>query len=271
MSDLIHPSNGELEAFMLGRLSQRENRRVILHLLPGCPRCQAVTAAFWDIGTEAPASWRERFPYEPAFQRVFDRVCQLQTGLEAERVEARQLFADLKALPSGRWPGVVQKDSRFHTWGFCEVLLDQNESELFAGLALNVAARIDPESHPPVFVAELRARAWAMLSDVRLRTGDLGGAEEALRQAESSLLQGTGDRLEKARLLERKAALRHAQERSEEAARLLGRAILLYRRTGQWDQVGRVLLGLGCFQARIVPAPGRLRLLWRRLTSRSAR
>ncbi|HET9226834.1 MAG TPA: tetratricopeptide repeat protein [Thermoanaerobaculia bacterium] len=270
MSDLIHPSNGELEAFMLGRLSQRENRRVILHLLHGCRRCQTVTAAFWSIGTEPPAEWRERHPYDSTFQSVFDRVCQVRDGLEAERAEARQLFAELKALPAGRWVSTVQKDARFHTWGFCELLLDQaldgDNSEIFAGLALHVAVRIHPESHPPVFLAELRARAWSRLSDVRRRTGDLDGSEEALHQAEACLLRGTGDRLEKARLLERKAALRHAQERSEEAARLLGRAILLYRRAGQWDQVGRVLLSLGC-----VPAPGRLRLLWRRLTSRSRR
>ena len=29
---------------------QRESRGVILHLLPGCPQCQEVTAAFWDLG-----------------------------------------------------------------------------------------------------------------------------------------------------------------------------------------------------------------------------
>lgn len=267
MSDLIHPSHGELEGFMLGRLSQRENRRIILHLLPGCPRCQAVTSVLWNIGTEPPAEWRERNLYDPGLQSVFDRVCQLRDGLEAERAEARRLFAGLRPLRAERWAALVQKDSRFHTWGFCELLLDQEEdSETCAGLALHVTTRIDPESHPPVFLAELRARAWTRLSDVRLRAGDLGGAEEALRQAEACLLRGTGDRLEKARLLERKAALRHAQERSEEAARLLGRAILLYRRAGQWDQVGRVLLSLGC-----VPVPGRLRLLWRRLTSRSRR
>jgi tetratricopeptide (TPR) repeat protein len=100
-----------------------------------------------------------------------------------------------------------------------------------------------------VFVEELRARAWGGFADVRRKAGDLGSAEEALRHAEACLLRGTGDRLARARLLERKAALRHAQERSEEAARLLGRAILLYRRAGQWDEVGRVLIGLGCIRA----------------------
>jgi tetratricopeptide (TPR) repeat protein len=250
MSDLMHPSNGELESFMLGRLSQRDSRRVILHLLPGCAQCREVTSAFWDLGPDERARHAASFQYDPTLERVFDRVRTVGIGLEAERAKARRLMAGLQILPLERWAAKVQKDRRFHTWGFCELLLEQAGSEVCAGLAVSVAGRIDPEIHPPVFVEELRARAWGGLAEVRRKTGDLDSAEEALRHAEACLLRGTGDRLARARLLERKAALRHAQERSEEAARLLGRAILLYRRAGQWDEVGRVLIGLGCVRAQ---------------------
>jgi len=247
MSDLMHPSNGELESFMLGRLSQRDSRRVILHLLPGCPQCREVTSVFWDLGPDARHAGG--LQYDGTLERVFDRVRTARAGLEAERAEARRLMAGLQVLPLERWAAKVQKDRRFHTWGFCELLLEQAGSEICAGLAVSVAGRIDPEIHPPVFVEELRARAWGGLADVRRKAGDLGSAEESLRHAEACLMRGTGDRLARARLLERKAALRHTQERSEEAARLLGRAILLYRRAGQWDEVGRVLIGLGCIRA----------------------
>jgi tetratricopeptide (TPR) repeat protein len=250
MSDPMHPSNGELESFMLGRLSQRDSRRIILHLLPGCAQCREVTSAFWDLGSDLRTGQGPQFQYDPTLERVFNRVLTVRAGLEAERADARRLMAGLQILPLERWAAKVQKDRRFHTWGFCELLLEQVGSEVCAGLAVNVAGRIDPESHPPVFVEELRSRAWGGLAEVRRKTGDLGSAEEALRHAEACLLRGTGDRLARARLLERKAALRHAQERSEEAARLLGRAILLYRRAGQWDEVGRVLLGLGCIRAQ---------------------
>lgn len=249
MSDLTHPANGELEAFMLGRLSQRESRAIILHLLPGCRRCQEVTSAFWELGSDLSESQAARFRYDRSLERVFGRVLTVRAGLEAERREARRLMAGLQILPVERWPARVRKDRRFHTWGFCELLLEQAASEVCAGLAVSVAGGIDPEAHPPVFVEELRARAWGGLADVRRRAGDLAGAEEALQHAEACLVRGTGDRLARARLLERKGALRHAQERSGEAARLLGRAILLYRRAGQWDEVGRVLLGLGCIRA----------------------
>jgi tetratricopeptide (TPR) repeat protein len=245
----MHPSHGELEAFMLGRLSQRESRAVILHLLPGCPRCQEVTSAYWDLGSDLGASQADRFRYDLTLERIFDRVRTAQTGLEAERAEARRLMASLQILPVERWTARVRKERRFHTWGFCELLLEQTGSEVCAGLAIAVAGLIDPETHPPVFVEELRARAWSGLAEVRRQAGDPGSAEEALRHAEACLLRGTGDRLARARLLEGKAALRHTQERNEEAARLLGRAILLYRRAGQWQEVGRVLLGLGCIRA----------------------
>jgi hypothetical protein len=255
MTDL-HPTQTELEDFMLGRLSQRESRRVILHLLPGCRRCQEVTSALWDVGTEVREESRpvsERFRYDDTLERVFDRIRSSHAGLEAERADARRRLAKLEKLPAARWLAAVQADRRYHTWGFCELLLERcrvsQEPEVCADLAVAVAGRIDAALHPRVFLEDLQARAWTELTDVRRNAGDLGGAEEALRQAELHLLRGTGERLERARLLERKAALRAAQDRSEDAARLLSRAILLYRRAGQWERVARILIGLGCLQA----------------------
>jgi hypothetical protein len=159
---------------------------------------------------------------------------------------------ELDAQPRDRWSGLVQTEERFHTWGFCELLLDRargtrdlGEAGLCAGLTVSLAGRVDTAIHPDALVQELTARAWTTLADVWREAGDLRSAEESLRRAEAHLLRGTGDRLERARLLERKAALRTAQERPDEAARLLSRSILLYRRLGQWDQVARVLLDLG--------------------------
>jgi tetratricopeptide (TPR) repeat protein len=255
MSDL-HPSRTDLKSFMLGRLSQQESRGVILHLLPGCPRCQEVTAAWWELGAHGHgASWPggEQLCYDVPVDRVLDRIRATHAGLEAERLEARLRMAKLRSVAAARWPALILEDDRFHTWGFCELLLDQasvagEESELCAGLGVGVSERIAGDAHPPRLLEELRARAWGELADARRRSGDLAGAEEMLRRAELHLLRGTGDRLQRARLLERKAALRLAQERTEEAARLFGRAIHLYRRTGQADLVSRVLVRLGCIR-----------------------
>ncbi len=246
---------------MLGRLSQRESRRVILHLLPGCPRCQEVTTTFWNAGVEDGGELSERFRYDSTLNRVVERVRNARAGLEAERAEARRLMVELEARPREEWPAVLKSDPRFHTWGACELLLDRartvrdlRESALCAGLAISLAGRIDTAVHPQALVQELTARAWTSLADVRRLVRDLRGAEEALRRAEAHLLRGTGDRLERARVLEGKAALRTAQERPEEAARLLSRAILLYRRMGQWDRVGRIFLELGCIRGNFQQA-----------------
>jgi hypothetical protein len=255
----LHPSRAELEGFMLGRLSQRECRRVILHLLPGCASCQAVTADFWHVGGEPRLEeLAERVRYDGAMERVLVRVRTVHAGLEAERADAWHRLADLEARPLARWPACIEADRRFHTWGFCELLLDraeaardagwEGEAELCGILATVLTRRIDTAIHPAQFVEDLTARAWVTIADLRRRAGNLDAAEEGLGRAEVHLVRGTGDRLEKAVLLEVKAALRTAQERPEDAARLLSRAILLYRRTGQWDRVGRVLLGLGCLR-----------------------
>jgi tetratricopeptide (TPR) repeat protein len=286
----LHPTRVELEDFMLGRLSQRESRRVILHLLPGCSHCQEVTAAFWDVGGQqriGGVELSERFRYESVVNRVLTRVRTAHAGLEAERAAADRLLAELETRPRDRWPARVQADPRFHTWGMCELLLDRarssrdlGEAGICAGLTISLAGRIDTAVHPKALVEELTARAWTALADARRQAGDLRSAEENLRRAEAHLLRGTGDRLEKARLLERKAALRTSQERPEEAARLLSRAILLYRRMGQWDRVGWIFVELGCIhrlaeQATLAPLRRGLLGLWldrlRRISARLPR
>lgn len=263
----VHPPRVELEDFMLGRLSQRDSRNVILHLLQGCSSCREVTSVFWHLGLRERAELSDRFSYDSVMGRVFDRVRLARLGLQGERAEAGRHLAELEAHPRRDWLELARDDARFHTWGVCELVLDRardrarSASDLaeaagYAALAVALSGRIDTAVHPKTLVEELAARAWSTVADVRRGAGDLRGAEEALRRAESHLLHGTGDRLEKACLLERKAALRTAQGRSEEAARLLSRAILLNRRLGQWDRVGRILVELGCIRGLMQQALG---------------
>ena len=42
-----HPSNDQLERFVLGGTSAEENRAIVLHLLGRCAECQKVTRALW--------------------------------------------------------------------------------------------------------------------------------------------------------------------------------------------------------------------------------
>lgn len=268
-----HPSRQELEDFLLGRLSQRDSRRVILHLLPGCSACGDVTADLWRAAA-GQASWRSasrRFDYDRVVDRVIGRVRQASDALEADRAAARRHVAELEALPRPRRRARLEGDPRFHTWGCAELLIWRSEeladpaeaceAESLAGLALLAAGRLAPADFPPGLVEELRARAWLALGEARRLASDLPAAEEALRLARTHLLRGSGDRIERARHLEREALLRRDQGRAGDAARLLGRAILIYRREGQDELLAEALLKLGCVRAEAGREPGLLRRL----------
>jgi tetratricopeptide (TPR) repeat protein len=252
------PSRRELDGFMRGQLAAAENLRVLRHLLPGCRPCQEITAALWWAGAgRRPV--RETGPaldHGPAVDRVYDRVRRIHSGLERERAAARQLLAPLAGLPPAVWIARLAGEPR--TWGLCELLLERSraargsaprDAEAIAGCAVAVAAAIPPGSHPARLCEDLTARAWIAVAEARRAGEDLAGAEEALERAGLHLLRGSGERLEKARLYGVRAALRSAQGRYPEAGRLLYRALVVYRRTGQADLLGRAFVQLGYVRA----------------------
>lgn len=264
-----HPSHRDLERFVLGDLDPRQSRCVLTHLVRGCDRCQEVTAELWKIGSGEPVSGRlsRRFEQAEAVDRVLVRVRRAHGELEAERAGGRLLLAELEsgspeqrvAQIQGRIQARIQEDPRFHTRGFCDVLLQESQerrsreprqAEELARLAVEASLRIAPaESQPRPLLEDLTSRAWGAVADARCIAADFQGAEEALRQAESHRVLGTGEPLEKARLLDVEAALRGAQGRSHEAARLLRRTIAIYRRAGQPELVERALVLERCLRS----------------------
>jgi tetratricopeptide (TPR) repeat protein len=103
-----------------------------------------------------------------------------------------------------------------------------------------------PEASPSVsLVADARAEAWASLANARRVTGDLVAAEEAWREADTFLAEGTGEPLLEARFCALKGSLRLAQRRTAEAIRLFRSACRLYRRVGDPHLAARTLISLG--------------------------
>ena len=45
-----HLAERELESFLRGELGRAERRRVIRHLLAGCPVCRAIGRTIWGLG-----------------------------------------------------------------------------------------------------------------------------------------------------------------------------------------------------------------------------
>ncbi|HEY3571610.1 MAG TPA: hypothetical protein VGP73_27030 [Thermoanaerobaculia bacterium] len=176
-------------------------------------------------------------------------LSRLRSALDRERAEAPALAAELLALPPEERGERLRRESRFHTWGLCELLLARSleaeagpaEAGALATLALAGADRLDRERHAAPVVEDLKARAWAAAGEARRRQGDLPGAEEALRAAAGCLAHGTGDLLVEARLLELEAVLRREQGRGREAAALLKLAAARYRESGEVELLERAL------------------------------
>jgi tetratricopeptide (TPR) repeat protein len=264
-----HPNREELEGFMLGDLPPDAAKRVLRHLLSDCDRCQEATAVMWDVGAspgpgerfgrgaealgDAMQAPRGRFDYDWALDRVFDRVRRVNAALQSERAEAQELYADLLRHPQERRLMLVQNSGRFQSWGLCEMLLQKPiETSLeprsvkdLAEVAVAVAEGLSPVLYSAGLVQDQKARAWASLANAHRVLSDFRSAEQCFQVAESHLARGTGDRLERARLLDLKASLRNYQGRTEEAISLLNRAIAIYQRSNQRHLLGRALLSKG--------------------------
>ncbi len=262
-----HPDREQLERFMLGELPAEETRAVLQHLLSDCGQCHATTRAMWDLGADAdadeadalsagPGSWWEasnRFDYDGALDRVFETVRRVNTALQCERSEAQQLLAELTRHPLERQRLLVQNSARFQSWGLCELMLSQpietlsgpREAHDIAEVAVALAESLEPAVYGAALLEDMKARAWSYLANARRLLSDFRGAELAFEAAESHLAQGTGERLERARLLDLKASLRTIQGRYDEAFALLNRAIAIYQRAQQRHLLGRVLLNKG--------------------------
>lgn len=275
MSLEVHPDYDQLERFMLGELSSEETRTVLQHLLSDCEQCHATTRAMWEVPTgieselpdmgpeaeveglsAAPGSWWEasnRFDYDLALDRVFEKVRRVNSTLQRERTEAQQLMAELARHPLERQRLLVQNSSRFQSWGLCELLLSQAietlsgplEARDIGDVAVALAEGLDPVFYGPALLEDMKARAWCYLANSRRLLSDLRGSEAAFEAAEAHLAQGTGERLERARLFDLKASLRTHQGRYEEALGLLNQAAVIYRRAQQRHFLGHVLLNKG--------------------------
>jgi hypothetical protein len=245
----VCPPRQTLEGLMRGQLGGEDNLRVLLHLAPGCPRCQEITAELWWAGAGRAGRLAATADYGQSVDRAFDLVRRIHAGLEIERAAAQRILAGLAGLPVTEMGCRLSGEAR--TWSLCELLIERSRvvrsgeprvAEALACLAVEIAGEVPAETHPAGLVEDLTARAWIAVAEARRAAVDLPAAEEALRKAERHLAHGSGERLAKARFSEVWAALRGAQGRFREADRLLYRTLVVYRRTGQADLLGRAFV-----------------------------
>lgn len=257
MEAILHPPTELLDRFMRGQLPADENLAVLQHLLSGCARCRAITREVWDVVEEDPAVDLDPAAiaaYDEVVDRAYQAVRQAGSSLRRERSTAPPLLAELLALPEEERRAQAVSSPRFASWGLCELLLSRCEEEWLsdprqaaatAELAALLAGRLRHYGYPLVLAFDLQARIEAARANALRIQGDFPGAEAAFARADQLLSQGTGDRLEKARVLDLLASLRVAQGRLRPALTLLDRAAAIYRRAGQRHLTGRTLIHKG--------------------------
>ena len=197
--------------------------------------------------------WPEEEPtgYEQVFERLQGKALERIQKVQDERQLAPGLVAELSRWPFPEQRRMIREEARFHSAALVDVLLDQcsvvnqkdpAQSEETARLALDIADRIGLADCGHVLANDLRARAWAYIGNTRRIFSDFRAAESAMAKAEALLEEGSGDPLERARVLDLKASLLRSQRRFDSALATIDQVISIYRRVHEEHRQGRALI-----------------------------
>ena len=278
-----HPTASEIDRLVRGTLSGAGRRRLVTHLLRGCPRCARLLAPAIALTPRTPPT--PPLPLAPltplpqmTARRQVDAAVARRAAVEAgtagdaaaeeetgapvdgyERPVARACAAAVRRfreIRSERHPA-ARLDPR-HLRGLLrvETLLaaawdlrydDPQEMVRIAELALVAAERLEKDRYGRAEIADVRARAWAELANAYRVTDDLSRAEQAMGQAVGWLHGGSGDPWLLARVADLMASLLADQRRFAEAGELLGKVHCFHRRIGERHLAGRALISGGIF------------------------
>jgi tetratricopeptide (TPR) repeat protein len=226
--------------------------------LSSCTSCRERLRGEVDGGSAVLArlarkGWPEDQPsdYDEVFERLQIKAMERIQKVEVEREIAPRLADELLDLPPADQQRRIREDRRFRSAALAALLLDRSSlvqkedlsrAEVIARLALEVASQIEPEDRNGILACDLQARAWAYIANSRRILCDFRTAETAIAKAESLLEEGSGDPLEKARVLDFKASLLRSLRRLDAALSTIDQVISIYRRVHESHRQGRALL-----------------------------
>lgn len=256
-----HPEAATLDQFLAGGLTRQDNLKVSWHLY-NCatcrrraeevtPRAGEIVAALFT-GLE-PQHVADAVDYGAVIARTYGALLEREADLRRDRARAPELFAELMRHPVSRQRVFIQNTRRFQTWGLAEFLLeraseawlsDPRRAEDLAELAVEVSSQLEASFYGAGLIKDIAARSWSYVANARRIGSDLHGADESMKTAEADLREGTGDPLERARILDLKASLRCDQRRFKEAEKLLERSISIYQKAEDAHMAGRSMIKL---------------------------
>jgi tetratricopeptide (TPR) repeat protein len=259
MAETWHLSAELFRRFLEQRVSRRERRAVVRHLITQCPECLALAGritgegGYW-FGKAGADAFAER-DYAEAFQTAFKFASHAARRVAFERLRGWGHWSALDPLlPNERLPVVVMRKDWQH-WGLFRALLDAgrwysfrdpHEAANIVQLALDIVDLLDPAQVGGEAPAkDMRAKAWAILGNCRRLASDLEGAREAIAAAWKFNEEGTGDPLDKAQILSFDASYARAIGEFETAESILEKAASLYLAVGDAHLQGRTLIQMG--------------------------
>ncbi|HYG61092.1 MAG TPA: hypothetical protein VEL74_00805 [Thermoanaerobaculia bacterium] len=227
--------------------SPEEARDMIRRLLARVPERASEGAGEEPVPAAAAQVEPPAGAYDRAFTAAFERVDRHALDLSREHAAAAALWAELLGHDAGRRRMRVRNDRRYHSWAFCDRLLEESRKAgrsdprralEIAELALEAAHHLDTEHYGQERLADLLGMSWCAVGEARRLQGDREGARGALDCAREALARGTGDPLARAALAGHDASLAMDLHEYAEAAGHLDRAIHLHRRYGDPDFAG---------------------------------
>jgi tetratricopeptide (TPR) repeat protein len=241
-----HPTPDDLARFVAGTLPRPDCRRLVGHLLRGCPACALALAREGGLHpAEVP---------EDAYDEVVTSAAGRAMEAAAQRQEA---VAILTALLSGErsWAGLSGGElATLRGLPRVKALLEAGRSLRyqdpqatlrFASLARHAAERLSPKQFGDRPLADLKALAWAELANAYRICDDLSAASQAMNRAIHWSHRGSRSSLLLARIADLLASLLGAQRRVQEALELLFLVFKAHRRDGRHHLAGRALFSAG--------------------------
>lgn len=259
MTKETHLTPQLFDRLMREEISGAEARDLVWHLMEACPECAEVAEKDWILGVEPalgsvtlrlPGLATEEDPLGGSFDRVRERLAGTFEEIFRQQDAAPGLMLELSRHPFERQRLLVANNPRFHVLPLVDALLERAweegfdapaQAEATAELALEVIDQVDARILGEEVLNDFRGRGWAFRGNFRRIQSDFRGAETAFRRAEVFLEAGTGDPLERARLLGLWANLLSSQLRFTPAQKLLLECVHIYEALGERHLAGRAL------------------------------
>jgi tetratricopeptide (TPR) repeat protein len=253
-----HPSLEDFAVFLGGTsraASQSHNAQVIRHLLSDCAACrrrlsaagrdQRRLARLLESGAEEGQVLEATrgYDYSHAFLVAERAVSALLSSGRQETESPEVILAELDGLPADAQVQRVSDGGPFAAPSVIETLIDRShdaryrDAEEMLHLAHLASVAADActldDAGNELWLADLRARAWAQYGNALRVSGRPREAEEAFATAQHYRREGTGDPMLRAWLLEKITPLAIFQGRFGEAVEKCDEAGEIYRELGE--------------------------------------